>query len=251
MRVAQRDYARAIEWSARALAIREEAGDSEEAAALVATLAHTYLAAGDDVRALQGFERVVQVTRNQRRASAALYHAGRVHAARGRPDASLDTYGRSLALRESLQDWAGAAEALTGIAEVRRERGEVVEALADVRRAINLARRARALEQLAPAQEAAARCLQQLGQSAEARRASGEAAETAARIQTRDASRVAGETGRSQKPALDALRHEVISLHAQMAAERARIRPDESRLADLDGRLDLAAREIARLGAAR
>ena len=129
---ARGDYAAALEWYEKSVAINEELGNRAVLAAAYNNIAGIHYARGDYAAALEWYEKSVAITDElgDRAGLAITYNnIGGIHDARGDYAAALEWYGKSVAIFEELGDRAGLAITYNNIGLIHDARGDYAAAL--------------------------------------------------------------------------------------------------------------------------
>jgi CHAT domain-containing protein/tetratricopeptide (TPR) repeat protein len=126
------NYNKAIEYSARALSIRETIGIQADIAFPLLNLGNVYRALGQTTKALDYYNRglnMLEKVGNQVGVAGVLNNLGRVYSDLGQNNRALDYYSRAYVIRLTIGDQSTIADTLVNLGVVHRDLGEYAKAL--------------------------------------------------------------------------------------------------------------------------
>ncbi len=123
------DYQKALDLNLRALSIRRAVNNADGAAVSLRLIANAYARLNKKQEALDNYKQAIELLRaNPRQLTAALRDQGSLYIELGQPQNAVASFNEALQISRSIGDSIGEADALAGVAEVERDRGNLTEA---------------------------------------------------------------------------------------------------------------------------
>jgi CHAT domain-containing protein/Tfp pilus assembly protein PilF len=138
---AENENRKSIEYYDQALALFKEQNNRTGEALALNNIGSAYFQMGEYQKALDYNQRSLEIRRSRgeiRWESSSLYHAGRALWKLGQKEKAIESFSQSLEIRRRFSDPIGEADALLGLAGVRRDMGELDEARTHIESALKL-----------------------------------------------------------------------------------------------------------------
>jgi CHAT domain-containing protein/tetratricopeptide (TPR) repeat protein len=123
------DYQKALELGLRVLPMRRAVNNHDGAASTLRQIANAYAHLNKKQEALDYYKQAIELLReNPRQLTAALRDQGSLYIELGEPQNAVASFNEALQISRRIGDSLSEADALAGIAEVERDRGNLMEA---------------------------------------------------------------------------------------------------------------------------
>ena len=133
-------YPRAVEWHQQSLAIMKEVGEISGMATSYNNLGNIYSDQGDFVKALQHYQKALDLVETTNRPKASIYYSniGSIYLAQGIYPKALEQFQKALTICEDLNDQEGMAVAYNNIGIIYNNAGDTTKALGYYEKSVEL-----------------------------------------------------------------------------------------------------------------